>query len=200
MQSNPLSGEGFAALRPVVAVLERLGVRYYLGGSVAGSTYGYSRMTQDIDVVAELRTEHVKPLVEALQAAYYVNAATAADAVARHSCFNLIHNETYFKIDVFASKNRDYDRMAFQHICKRTLVKEDPTTEFFVASAEDVVLAKLEWYRLRDEASDQQWTDILKILEVQKQRLDGDYMQKWAAELGVADLLNKAWNEAKGSQ
>jgi hypothetical protein len=197
MQSDPIFGEGFSALRPVVAELERLGVRYYIGGSVAGSSYGYSRMTQDVDVVAELRMEHVKPLVEALQQEYYVNANTVADAVARRSCFNLIHNKTYFKVDIFAPQNRDYNRAAFQRIRKKQLVKEDPTTEFFIASAEDVILSKLEWYRLGDEASDRQWTDILKILEVQQHRIDRDYMQKWAAELGVADLLAKAWNEAK---
>ncbi|MGD0383969.1 MAG: hypothetical protein ABSA77_10630 [Thermoguttaceae bacterium] len=154
-------------------------------------------MTQDVDVVAELRMEHVKPLVEALQQEYYVNANTVADAVARRSCFNLIHNKTYFKVDIFASQNRDYNRAAFQRIRKKPLVKEDPTTEFFIASAEDVILSKLEWYRLGDEASDRQWTDILKILEVQQHRVDRDYMQKWAAELGVADLLIKAYNEAK---
>jgi hypothetical protein len=195
MQSDPLSGEGFAALRPVVAELERLGVRYYIGGSVAGSSYGYSRMTQDVDVVAELQMEHVKPLVESLQEAYYVNANTVADAIARRSCFNLIHNKTYFKIDIFASKNRDYNRAAFQRIRKRALVKENPATEFFVASAEDVILSKLEWYRLGDEASDRQWTDILKILEVQQHQVDRVYLQKWAVELDVSDLLNKAWLE-----
>ncbi|MGA2798528.1 MAG: hypothetical protein ABSE63_13180 [Thermoguttaceae bacterium] len=200
MQSDPLSGEGFSALRPVVAELERLGVRYYIGGSVAGSSYGYSRMTQDVDVVAELRMEHVKPLVEALQQEYYVNAGTVADAVARRSCFNLIHNKTFYKVDIFASQNRDYNRAAFQRIRKKPLVNEDPTTEFFVASAEDVILSKLEWYRLGDEASDRQWTDILKILEVQKNRFDRDYMQKWAEELGIADILAKAWNEINNIQ
>lgn len=195
MQSDPLPGEGFAALRPVVAELERLGVRYYIGGSVAGTAYGYARMTQDVDVVAELRMEHVKLFVEALNKHYYVNANTVAEAVTRHSCFNLIHNQTYFKVDIFASKFRDYDRAAFQRRQKRPLVKEDPTTEFFVASAEDVVLSKLEWYRLGDEASDRQWTDILKILEVQQNCIDRDYMQKWAVELGVSDLLLQAWHE-----
>jgi hypothetical protein len=193
MQSDPLSGEGFAALRPVIAELERLGVRYYIGGSVAGSSYGYSRMTQDVDVVAELRMEHVKPLVDSLQEAYYVNENTVADAVNRRSCFNLIHNQTFYKIDIFASQNRDYNRAAFQRIRKKALVKEDPTTEFFVASAEDVILSKLEWYRLGDEASDRQWTDIIKILDVQQHLVDRGYMQKWAAELGVSDILDKAW-------
>jgi hypothetical protein len=183
MQSESLSREGFFALRPVVAELERLGVRYYLGGSVAGSSYGYSRMTQDVDVVAELRMEHVKPLVDALRQEHYVNADTVADAVVGRSCFNLIHNKTFFKIDVFASQNRDYNRAAFQRIIFKPLISEDQTTEFFVASAEDVILSKLEWYRLCNEASDRQWTDIVKILAVQQDRVDREYMRKWAAEL-----------------
>lgn len=197
MQSVPLSGEGFSALRPVIAELEKLGVRYYIGGSVAGSSYGYSRMTQDVDLVAELRMEHVKPLVEALQLDYYVNANTVAEAVARRSCFNVIHNKTFYKIDIFASKNRVYNRTAFERKQKKQLIREDPSTEFFIASAEDVILSKLEWYRLGDEASDRQWTDILKILAVQQNLVDRDYMQKWAAELGVSDLLMKAWREVE---
>jgi hypothetical protein len=193
-----LSREGFAALRPVVTELEKLGVRYYIGGSVASSKYGHARMTQDIDLVAELRPEHVEPFVEALITQYYVNLQTAADAVARRSCFNLVHYSSIYKVDIFTRKDREYDRQAMQRCQMRALIEEDPETVFSVASPEDVVLAKFEWYRLGDEVSSQQWSDIITVLKLQQAGLDHDYLQKWAAELRVADLLERAWKEVCG--
>jgi hypothetical protein len=192
-----LPPEGFAALRPVVTELEKLGVRYYIGGSVASSKFGYARMTQDIDLVANLLPQHVHSFVDTMQKDYYVNKQTVSDAVARRSCFNLIHYSSIFKIDIFASKNRDYDRQAMDRCRKQPLIKDDPTTIFSVAAVEDVILAKCEWYRLGDEASTQQWNDILKVLEVQQNHVDRDYLQKWAVELHVADLLERAWKEIK---
>ena len=66
---------------------------------------------------------------------------------------------------------------------------------FFVASPEDTILAKLEWYRLGDEISDRQWRDILGVLAVQGDRLDFAYMRQWAATLDVSDLLERALDE-----
>ena len=66
---------------------------------------------------------------------------------------------------------------------------------FFVASPEDTILAKLEWYRLGDEISDRQWRDILGVLAVQGDRLDLAYMRQWAATLDVSDLLERALGE-----
>ncbi len=117
------------------------------------------------------------------------------DAIARRSCFNLIHLANSFKIDVFAVKNRPYDLVALDRIQKKR-VAENPSLELFLASPEDIVLAKLEWYRLGDEVSERQWHDVLGVLRVQADSLDRSYLEKWAAELGVADLLAKARKEA----
>lgn len=185
------------AMTPVVAELERLGVRYYVGGSVASTAYGYMRTTQDVDLVADLASEHVAPLVEALRGSYYANAQTISDAVARNACFNLIHLATMFKVDIFVVKDREYDRVALQRIRKRPIDKEDPSSHFFFASPEDVVLSKLEWFRLGDEISQHQWRDVIAVLKIQKNSLDRPYLEKWAAELAIADLLQRAWKEAE---
>ena len=66
-----------------------------------------------------------------------------------------------------------------------------------VVDTEDIILAKLEWYRLGNEISDRQWRDILGILKVQAGRLDLDYLRKWAVELKVADLLQRALIESE---
>ena len=186
------------ATTPLVAELERLGIRYYIGGSVASSAYGYTRTTQDVDLVADLALRHVVPLVEALQETYYISNPAMTDAIARKSCFNLIHLATSFKVDVFVVKDRQYDQTVFKRIRQRAFDDENPSEQFFLASAEDIVLSKLEWFRLGDEISEQQWRDVIGVLKVQQNALDRPYLDKWAAELGVADLLDRAWLEAEG--
>jgi len=193
---SQLSDDLLAAMTPVIEQFERLGVRYYVGGSAVSSNYGVARSTLDVDLVADLSQEHVTVLVEGLKADYYVDARMISDAIARKSCFNVIHMPTSFKVDIFAVKNRQYDRVALQRIRKDSLDKEHPSREFFQASPEDIVLSKLEWYRLGDEVSEPQWADVLGVLQVQQDALDRPYLEEWAAELGVADLLERAWKEA----
>ncbi len=183
------------AMIPVVAELERLGVRYYVVGSMASTTYGHMRTTQDVDLVADLAPEHAAALAEALQDTYYVSRSAISDAIARKSCFNLVHSATSFKVDVFAPKGRPYDRVAMQRARKEWFDEENPSAQFFVASAEDVILGKLEWFRLGDEISERQWDDVTNVLKVQQNSIDRLYLQHWAAELGIADLLEKAWRE-----
>jgi hypothetical protein len=187
--------DAITAMTPVVTELERLSVPYYVGGSVASSAYGHMRTTQDADLIADLKAEHVAPLVQALGTDYYISATAALEAIGRRSSFNLIHYATMFKVDLFAAKLRPYDRMALTRIRKKALDREHPDSEFFVASPEDVVLSKLEWFRLGDEVSDKQWIDITKVLNVQQNTVDRAYLSHWAAELRVADLLERAWKE-----
>ncbi len=184
------------AMTPVVAEFERLGVRYYVGGSVASTAYGHMRTTQDVDLVADLALEHVTPFVESLQQQYYVNEQAMSDAIRRRSCFNLIYSPISFKVDVFVVKDRDYDHEVFGHIRKCSFDPDDPEQQFFVASPEDVILSKLEWFRLGDEVSERQWLDVTRVIEIQQNALDRSYLEKWAAELGVTDLLGKAFDEA----
>lgn len=185
-----------AAIKPVVAELERLGIAYYVGGSVVSSAHGIPRSTLDVDMVADLAPKHVAPLVEALQQAYYISAPAMSDAIARKSCFNLIHLATSFKVDIFVIKNRKFDRTALDRAQQRAFDDENPAEQFFLASAEDIVLSKLEWFRLGDDVSEQQWRDVIGVLKVQQNALDRPYLEKWAAELGIADLLERAWKEA----
>ncbi len=185
------------ALLPVVEALTRLGVPHYLGGSLASSLYGVARTTLDADLVADLGLAHVPPLVAALQGAYYVDAGMISEAITRKSCFNVIHLATMFKVDVFLIKDRAYDRAALGRIRQDSLTPEGPGAEVFLAAPEDVVLNKLEWFRSGDEISERQWRDAVGVLKVQKGRLDMGYLARWAVELGLTDLLQRAWQEAE---
>lgn len=185
-----------AALEPVVDLLDRLGVQYQIGGSVASSVHGMARATMDVDLVAALDATHVTDLVEALQADYFIDAGMVRTALQRRSSFNLIHQATMMKVDVFLPKARPYDRAALARSVSDTLVDEPAARRVSIAAAEDVVLSKLEWYRLGGEVSERHWADVLGVLRVQGDELDREYMRRWAMELGVDDLLDRALSDA----
>jgi len=179
----------------VTSILETLKVRYLIGGSLASTLHGMIRTTQDSDLVAELHPEHVEPLVRELKDEFYIDEQMIAEAVARRSSFNIIHRESFFKVDVFIPKRRPFLEEQFARARRETLSTE-PMVEALVATAEDTLLAKLEWYRMGGEVSERQWRDVLGILEVQAENLDLEYLRKWAKELKVSDLLEQALKEA----
>jgi hypothetical protein len=184
-----------SALRPVADAFDALGVRYYLGGSVASSAHGIARASLDADLVAALEPEHVDALTARIAAAYYVPMDRLRYAVATKSSFNLIHLATMFKIDVFVSKGRPYDREAAMRAAVQAIDESAAASLFPVASPEDTVLAKLEWFRLGGESSERQWWDILGVLRVTSE-VDRSYLHRWAVALGVDDLLERALADA----
>ena len=179
----------------VTGVLDRLRVPYLIGGSIASSIYGPPRSTQDVDVVADLRDEHVSAFVAALHADFYLDEAAVREAVRRQWSFNVIHLQTTLKVDVFVAKQ---DLPTTQEFARRQryVPQHAPDAELFVASPEDVIVQKLFWYRLGDHVSDRQWLDALGVLKARGARLDINYMRQLATHMGVADLLQRILTQA----
>lgn len=192
-----VSPDILSATGPVVEALEALGIPYLVGGSVASSAYGVARSTLDVDLVADLRQEHVRSLVSRLGETYYLDEGMIREAIRRCSCFNLIHLDTMLKVDIFVLKTRDYDRTAFGNRRRDTLSEAPDARTYYLASPEDTILNKLEWYRLGDHVSERQWNDVIGVLKVQHDRLDLPYLRRWAEELGLGDLLERALEEAR---
>ena len=187
--------ENLSVTLAIAEVLDTLELRWFLGGSLASSVHGIPRATLDADIVADLRAPQVGPLLRALGEDWYVEEHSVRQAITDRSCFNLIHFGTAMKIDVFIPKLRLFDGGQFTR-AKRTPVAEGSTIEVPVCSAEDIVLAKLEWYRAGGELSERQWGDIMGVLKVNAKHLDLVGMQDGAAELAVSDLLARAFKEA----
>jgi hypothetical protein len=185
-----------SALIPVTEVLERLGIRYCLGGSVASSAYGIARATLDIDLVAELREEHVGPLVESLQRTFYIDAEMVQQAIQHQSSVNVIHLDSMMKIDLFVPKSRLYDLQSFERRQRIPIEGLAGAHEFYLASAEDIILQKLDWYRQSGGVSERQWNDVLGVLKVQASNLDFAYLERWARELGLDELFHSALRDA----
>ena len=172
----------------LAATFERLDVPYLVGGSLASSLYGEPRSTQDVDFVAFLEPDHVAPLVASIEKDFYVDLDRVRRAVARKASFNALHLKTMFKADVFVPERTP---SSLREMSRRR-VELAPDKAIWVASAEDVVLQKLVCYRKGNEVSDRQWRDVLSVLEVGGAKLDDEYLDESASELGVADLLERA--------
>jgi hypothetical protein len=188
-------GDALDVTLEVVQALQVLEIPYLLGGSLASSFYGIPRATQDADIAADLAAHHVPPLVSMLRDRFYLDQERALQAVRRRTSFNLIHLGTNLKVDVFVLDDQAFSRSEMAR--RRSFpMSGDTNVTFQVASPEDVVLQKLRWFRLGGEVSQQQWSDLLGVLKVQRSRLDSDYLARWSAQLGVDDLLAKAVGEA----
>ena len=186
-----------AALVPVIDLFEQWQIDYFIGGSIAGSAHGVPRATVDIDLIATLPEKSIQPLVENLQTDYYVDETAIRRAIANRGSFNLIHLATMLKLDVFIQGSGDYDEEEARRAIQIPLEDDPQARKFFVASAEDMVIAKLDWYRRGGEISEKQWSDILGILKVQGENLDFDYLKRWAKRKNLSDLLLRARDEAQ---
>ena len=144
--------------------------------------------TVDVDLSTELDIQAALKLVASLTPEYYASDVAVREAFQRHSCFNLLHTATAFKVDIFVGRHPEFDRRVLDRATDG-VIGEGETMIARIASAEDIILLKLEWYRLGDEVSERQWDDVLRVARLQGMGLDLAYLQLWSEKLGIADLL-----------
>lgn len=179
----------------VARVFDRLGIRYALGGSMASSIFGVSRHTNDADVTVDPFPGKEADLISALGPDYYVSEPAIRQAHRARSSFNLINTMTGFKVDVFVRPDSPFEQSAMS----RRISLDVGGQTIRVLTAEDVILTKLRWYRLGNEASEQQWKDVVNVMKTQEPNLDRAYLGRWANDLKVADLLTRAWGEVSAA-
>jgi hypothetical protein len=185
------------AMLKVIDALEELSSPYLIGGSYASSTHGIARATMDIDILAALPAKLAGAFAQRLAPEFYADEQMIRDAIMRKQSFNVIHLETGLKVDIFISKRDEFD---IKQLERRTLkmISREPERSVYVASPEDTVLTKLRWFRKTNETSERQWSDVLGVLAVKAGELDLSYLRKWAIELGVSDLLERAISQSRG--
>lgn len=182
------------AMKPVAEALEQMGIPYAVVGSVAGLTHGYSRFTMDVDVVAFFEEAQAAEFARRLGDQYYVDEMMVCDAIRHRRSFNILHHDTGLKIDIFIPPASGWNLQVTQRREPEAMDEMQPA--FWVQSAEDLVLSKLRWFRATNETSERQWNDVLGVLKMQCFDIDIEYMEKWASEIGVGDLLERALDEA----
>lgn len=181
------------ALR-VAKALESVGCAYFIGGSVASSLQGEPRATNDIDFVIAMPPQRVRAFAEQLGPDFEVDLDMLRDALSRGSCANIFYLPLVTKIDLFALGPGRYDEVEFT---RRHKVRVRSTgEELFIKAPEDTVLRKLLWYRQGGEVSDKQWRDVVEVLRISAAQLDAQYLQQWARELCIQDLLLRAQQAA----
>ena len=189
--------EYLAGLTPLIDLLNRLGIAWYVGGSVASTVHGQFRATNDVDLIADLRAEHAEALRVALDPDHYVDEDSIRDAVRRQSSFNLFHFGTGLKIDVFIAADSEYEASVRARRVLQPVGDGPSARHLWIASAEDTILAKLAWYRRGGEVSERQWSDVQGVIELRNRDLEIDYLRRWAPILGVADVLEQALTEVR---
>lgn len=183
------------ALRPVVLQFDRLGIAYYIGGSVASSIYGEPRSTLDVDLGVDLPESVVHELAAKWDSEFYVSEPAMWTAAQSGRSFNLIHYASAMKIDIFVIKGDSFNASVLQRRVSRAVVIGDETLSIWLATPEDVVLHKLLWFRKGNETSERQWRDIAGILKQQQNRLDLGYLTEWINRLRVQDLWKRMQDE-----
>ncbi|MGH7695556.1 MAG: hypothetical protein ACRENH_11275 [Gemmatimonadaceae bacterium] len=180
------AAELLAVIEQAVAAFRHEGITYFITGSLASSVHGEFRATNDVDLVAEVTPANVGALIDRLTSSFFVDREAAIEAVASRAAFNAIHKSTYLKLDVFPCDSA-FDREAARRA--ESMLMPGAAEPLRVATKEDILLAKLRWYRLGDEQSEVQRRDIRQLLALNRDALDSAYLGTWANVLGVADLL-----------
>lgn len=160
-------------------------------GSLASSAHGVFRATADGDLLAPIAPNQVAPLVAALGRDWYADADAMISAIQATRSFNVIHIPTAQKFDIFPVKT-DFHAVEME----RAVIVPTGQNELRVASTEDTLLSKLQWYREGGEVSDRQWGDITGLIAANSS-IDLVYVRLWAARLRVQDLLDKALADAE---
>ena len=180
-------------LRYVVGVLERLGLRYLVTGSVVTIFFGEPRVTNDIDIVVDLPQERIKAFRDEFpEDEFYLSESAIRDAVMASGQFNIIHPGSGLKVDVMIPQDTPFNRSRFARSIR---VKPDRDFDAAFASIEDVIIKKMESYR--QGGSEKHLRDITGVLRISGQSVDREYVRDWAAKLGLLDIWMAVLNRAE---
>jgi len=158
--------------------LDVAGIPFMLTGSFASSYHGAPRATQDIDLVIAPERSQLTTLRQLLpEAEYYMDEPAALEAFECEGQFNVVDLATGWKIDLIMRRSRPFSRTEFN----RRAVAELEGLQVPIATAEDILLAKLEWAKLGE--SERQVDDAAGILEIRAGDLDMNYVLHWVREL-----------------
>ena len=185
------------ALETLIQSLTSVGAKYLVTGSVASSAQGIPRFTRDTDLVVQLGGFQMARLATALGRDWYMDPDFARESFSRGRSFSVIHIPSGSKFDLFPA-NSEFHDSELTRAAVRSVTLASGSVSCYVATAEDIILSKLRWYRDGGQVSEQQWSDIGGMLAVNR-NLDFTYLDHWAKRLQVADLLDKAVKMAQES-
>jgi hypothetical protein len=180
-------------LKRVIRALDQAKIQYMITGSIVSSLQGEPRATHDIDIVVAIQKTRAQLLVQAFPPPdFYMEKESILDAIDRRQMFSLIDLKEGGKVDFWTLTDEPFDRSRFG----RRYPEEFMGLKMLVSSPEDTILVKLRWANLSG-GSEKQFTDALRVYEVQYEKLDIDYLECWAKKLDIELLWNRLKNEAE---
>jgi hypothetical protein len=189
--AEPRSAVSLHPLAAIVTQLHHFEIPHMLAGSFASTYHGDPRTTNDIDLVIDPSAEALEAFVGGLDAErFYVSAEAARAAFEHRGQFNVVLLDSGWKADLILRKERPFSRAEFE----RRQPAEIAGVSVFVATAEDTIIAKLEWARAGE--SERQLRDVVGILDVSGEHLDREYIASWVEDLDLRALWARANAEA----
>lgn len=179
-------------LDDVLRRLEEHHIEYMVTGSHASNLYSVGRSTSDADVIIRTFEVPLKNFIGSLQGLFYANIDAAVDALRTNFMFNIIHLESGYKVDIIVLKKTSFDEEAFVRRAKGQFLGKD---RWFL-TAEDSILSKLAWQKAG--GSERQLEDAIAVAKAQFDRLDLQYLRKWAKSLDVSEKLEDILCSIKG--
>ncbi len=170
-------------MQHVAQWFESQNVDYWVVGSMASMAYGEPRFTNDVDMVADLRTEHIEPLLLAFPASdFYLSEPAIRNALLKRSQFNIIHPASGLKVDVILAADTAF---AKSEASRRRRITSPGEFSVWFAAPEDVLLNKLVYFQLSDRVSQKHIRDIAGMIKLLGDKLDRSYINLWAERLSV---------------
>jgi hypothetical protein len=189
---------------PVLQAFDELNLFWYLGGSIASSLHGMQQMAQDIDLVVNLPSQNLPSLLPLLKQHYAFDDKSFQEAVAQHTACSLIHLATLMKVDLIMAKQGAFETALQSRITSYSL--DERSLSLRLASAVEMILVKLHRYSqdllsrtdgMRDDA---EWNDIVGMLKIQEPTLERDFLEEWARNLKIAEMLRQALVDADAEE
>jgi hypothetical protein len=178
-------------LKKLVHTLENVEIPYMVSGSIASSFHGKPRATNDVDIIIAPTEQQLEALAKSFGKDYYINPQTAREALKQNSMFNVVDIQSGCKADFIIRKKRPFSYQEFNRCRDVNMLG----LSIRILSPEDVILSKLEWSK--DSNSPQQFRDALGVAVVQWEKLDHNYLRKWAVELGINNRLEELLAQVK---
>ncbi len=176
--------EQLDVLKLVAERLQRDDIAYMISGSIALNYYAQPRLTRDIAIVVALRLEDAERVINLFAEDFYVDADAVRNAIAQLGMFNIIHYDHVMKVDCMVRKDTPYRQEEF---ARRITVEIDGVTMWLV-TAEDLLLSKLVW--AAESRSEIQLQDVRNLIR-SVEHLDWTYIERWATELTLGELLRE---------
>ncbi len=177
-------------LKKISISFHSLNIPYFVTGSIASIAYGESRFTNDIDIVADIKKEHIQDIIKYFpEEEYYISEDSIKNAIYHTFQFNIIHPASGLKVDVVIKKNDDFDNMRFS---RTNNFKMDGVGVNF-AAPEDVLIMKMKYYK--SGGSEKHIRDIMSMIKISKELIDFSYIETWVSKLNLKEIWDQIKNK-----